>query len=108
MSTFAERGASSSAINLMNSSTRFPVGVAMQKPRTGSDLSAGLSAAGRLNVPMNSRQNQFFIDVVRFDDTGCFAFSPRSHSAPASPAGVFWTIEQLFFCVISCVKSPLR
>src|SRR6266581_1660126 len=64
MSTFTEREASSSSMNLMNSSTRFPDGDAMQNPRTGSVLSAGCSAAARFKAPTSSRQSQFFTKLV--------------------------------------------
>src|SRR6266496_4542046 len=60
MSTFTERGASSSSINLMNSSTRYPEGEAMQKPRTGNDW----SAAGRFNVPTSSRHSPLFTRIT--------------------------------------------
>src|SRR6266404_3956038 len=60
MSALTERGASSSSMNLINSSTRLPEGVATQNPRTGSVLSAALSAAARLKVPMSSRPIQLF------------------------------------------------
>ena len=53
-----ERGASSSSMNLMNSSTRFPDGAGMQNPRTGKVLSAGFSAAARFKAPASSRQSQ--------------------------------------------------
>src|SRR5258705_11324803 len=61
MSTFTERGASSSSMNLMNSSTRFPDGAGMQNPRTGKVLSAGFSADGRFKAPARSRQSHFSI-----------------------------------------------
>src|SRR5881394_2489707 len=64
MRTFTERGANSSSINLMNSSTRLPEGDGMQKPRTGSILSAGPSAAARFIAPTSSRQSKVFIGVV--------------------------------------------
>src|SRR6266496_2279712 len=85
MSTFTERGASSSSINLMNSSTRFPEGDGMQKPRTGSVLSAGLSAAARFKVPTSSRQSQFFAKFhfeVMFDVS-----TVRSASVQPHPSG---------------------
>src|SRR5678815_859475 len=59
MSAFTERGASSSSMNLMNSSTRFPDGAGMQNPRTGKVLSAGFSAAARFIAPASSRQSHF-------------------------------------------------
>src|SRR5258706_10498549 len=61
MSAFTKRGASSSLMNLMNSSTRFPDGAAMQNPRTGKVLSAGFSAAARFKAPASSRQSHFSI-----------------------------------------------
>src|SRR5437667_9676905 len=73
MSTFTKRGASSSLTNLRNSSTRLPEGDAMQKPRTGRDLSAGFSAAARFKVLTSSRQIHVFIGAVRFDDARCSA-----------------------------------
>src|SRR5881394_288078 len=59
MSVFTERGASSSSMNLMNSSMRFPDGAGMQNPRTGKVLSAGFSAAARFKAPASSRQSHF-------------------------------------------------
>src|SRR5258708_7669640 len=59
MSVFTERGASSSSMNLMNSSTRFPDGAGIQNPYTGSVLSAGFSAACRRSVRASSRQSHF-------------------------------------------------
>src|SRR6266404_841051 len=64
MSVFTERGASSSSMNLMNSSTRFAEGEGMQKPRTGSRLSAGFSAAGRCRVVASSRQSHFLTALM--------------------------------------------
>src|SRR5258706_7318034 len=61
MSALTERGANSSSMNLMNSSTRFPDGAAMQNPRTGKVLSAGFSAAARFKAPARSRQSHFSI-----------------------------------------------
>src|SRR5438445_487894 len=55
MSAFTERGASSSSMNLVNSSTRFPDGAGMHNPRTGKVLSAGFSAAARFKAPASSR-----------------------------------------------------
>src|SRR5436190_17682785 len=57
MSVLTARGASSSSMNLMNSSTRFPEGAGMQNPRTGKDLSAGFSAADRDKVAASSQQS---------------------------------------------------
>src|SRR5258708_4250909 len=59
MSAFTERGASSSSMNLVNSSTRFPDGAGMQNPRTGKVLSAGFSAAARFKAPASSRPSHF-------------------------------------------------
>src|SRR5580704_427218 len=64
MSAFTERGASSSSMNLMNSSTRFPDGAGLQNPRTGIVLSAGFSAAGRCRVPASNRQSHFVTVVM--------------------------------------------
>src|SRR6266571_3365582 len=82
MSTFTEREASSSSINLMNSSTRFPEGEGMQKPRTGSVLAAGFPAAARFKVPTSSRQNQFFANFgfeVMFDISTVRSSSVQPH-----------------------------
>src|SRR5437870_88656 len=82
MSAFTERGASSSSINLMNSSMRLPEGDAMQKPRTGSVLSAGFSAAARFKVPTSSRQIQFFAKFdfeVMFDISTVRSSSVQTH-----------------------------
>src|SRR5438093_7555480 len=85
MSAFTERGASSSSINLMNSSTRLPEGAAMQKPRTGKVLSAGFSAAARFKVPTSSRHIQFF---AKFDFEVMFDISTvRSSSVQTHPSG---------------------
>ena len=35
----------------------------MQNPRTGNNRSAGLSAAGRFNVPTSSRQSHVFVRI---------------------------------------------
>src|SRR5690242_16509527 len=59
MSVFTERGASSSSMNLMNSSRRFAEGEGMQKPRTGSHRSAGFSAACTGRAAASSRQSHF-------------------------------------------------
>src|SRR5213082_559070 len=66
MSAFTERGASSSSLNLMNSSTRLPEGAAMQKPRTGKVLSAEKPADRTLPVrgfciaaPSGNRVDEF-------------------------------------------------
>src|SRR6185295_10612360 len=64
MSAFTERGASSSSMNLMNSSTRFRDGAGMQNPRTGKVLSAGFSAAARFKVPARRRQSHFSITFM--------------------------------------------
>src|SRR5207247_3064531 len=82
MSAFTERGASSSSINLMNSSTRLPEGAAMQKPRTGKVLSASSSAAARFKVPTSSRQIQFFAKFdfeVMFDISMVGSSSVQTH-----------------------------
>src|SRR5882724_2930603 len=86
MSTFTERGASSSSINLMNSSTRFPEGEGMQKPRIGSDRSAGLSAAARLKVPASSRLSHVFARIdfwIMFNTSN----SARLFRPAACPSG---------------------
>src|SRR4051794_1399677 len=57
MSAFTDRGASSSSMNLMNSSTRLPEGAGMQKPRTGKIVSADLCAADRDSVAASSQQS---------------------------------------------------
>src|SRR6185436_400701 len=64
MSVFTKRGASSSSMNLMNSSTRFADGAGMQNPRTGKVLSAGFSAAARFKAPASSRQSHFSIAFI--------------------------------------------
>src|SRR5579859_2741047 len=64
MSVFTERGASSSSTNLMNSSTRFAEGEGMQKPRTGSRVSAGFSAAGRCRVVASSRPSHLMTALM--------------------------------------------
>src|ERR1022692_625508 len=80
MSAFTERGASSSSMNLMNSSTRFPDGAGMQNPRTGSVLSAGFSAAGKCRVPASNKQNHFvtviMVSASSRDETQCFRRMP--------------------------------
>src|SRR6266511_435765 len=91
MSTFTERGNSSSSINLRNSSTRFPEGGGMQKPRTGSALSADLSAAARFNAPTSSRPIQCF---MKFDLAIMFDISTDRNSSvqphPSRGADRLW------------------
>src|SRR6266404_7761767 len=89
MSTFTERGANSSSMNLMNSSTRFPEGDGMQKPRTGSVLSVCFSAAARFKVPASRSQTQFFakFDFEVIFDISTFRGSsvqPHLQAAPAT------------------------
>ena len=61
----------------------------MQKPRTGSVLSAGVSAAARFKAPTSSRQIQFsaqFDFEVMFDISTVRSSSVQTH-VQAAPAG---------------------
>src|SRR6185369_1748822 len=80
MSVFTERGASSSSMNLMNSSMRLPEGAGMQNPRTGSVLSVGFSAADRVKAPVRSRHRRFKFRVM----VGISAIQWISAQRPAS------------------------
>src|SRR2546423_302223 len=63
MSTLTERGASSSSMNLTNSSTRLLEGDPMQNPRTGNVFSASFSAPAEFKAPTSSRPIQLFPDL---------------------------------------------
>src|SRR6266566_894759 len=82
MSTYTERGTGSCSINSTNSSMRLTEGDAMQKPRTGSVLSAGVSAAARFIVPRSSKQIPSFAKFdfeVMFDVSKVRSSSVQPH-----------------------------